>query len=92
MDMTDTMDIGRSTLPNDLTLPPRARAILRHLEKGKTISPLEALMVYQIIGSGLAHAIHLIRNAGHDVITHHRRDERGRKYGEYQLNTRLTLS
>lgn len=88
--MSDVLDIGRSTLANDLTLPPQARTILRHLEKGKSITPMESLIVYGIYR--LSDCIFKIRNAGHDVITHERRDERGKKYGEYQLNTRLTLS
>ena len=87
--MTDLMIHG-STLANDLKLPPQAKTILRHLEKGKTISPLEALMVYGIYR--LSDCIFKIRNAGHDVITHDRVDERGRKYGDYQLNQRLTLN
>jgi hypothetical protein len=88
--MTDIMTLGNSTLANDLKLPPQAKTVLRHLEKGKTISPLEALMVYGIYR--LSDCIFKIRNAGHDVHTHDRVDERGRKYGEYQLNTKLRLN
>jgi hypothetical protein len=88
--MTDIMTLGNSTLANDLKLSPQCRTILRHLEKGKTISPLESLMVYGIYR--LAARIMEIRDAGHDVITHNRKDERGKKYGEYQLRTRLSLN
>jgi len=87
--MTDIMIHG-STLANDLKLPPQARTILRHLEKGKTITPMESLIVYGIYR--LSDCIYKIRNAGHDVRTVDRQDERGKKYGEYQLNTRLSLS
>ena len=84
------MDIKGSTLANDLKLPPQAKVILRHLEKGKSITPMESLIVYGIYR--LSDCIYKIRNAGHDVLTHDRKDERGKKYGEYQLNSRLTLS
>jgi len=46
--MTDVMTLGNSTLANDLTLTPQAKTVLRHLEKGKTLTPLEALGVYGI--------------------------------------------
>jgi hypothetical protein len=88
--MTDIMTLGNSTLANDLKLPPQAKTVLRHLEKGKTISPLQAWMVYGIYR--LSDCIFKIRNAGHDVTTHECMDERGRKYADYQLNTRLTLN
>jgi Helix-turn-helix domain len=88
--MTDTMTIGNSTLANDLSLPPQARTILAHLVKGKSITPMESLIVYGIYR--LSDCIFKIRNAGHDVLTLDRKDERGKKYGEYQLRTRLSLN
>lgn len=88
--MTDVLDIGKSTLANDLTLSPQAKTVLRHLEKGKTITPLECLMVYRI--SRLSDCIMKIRDAGHDVKTVMCADERGAKYGKYSLSTRLTLN
>jgi hypothetical protein len=87
--MSDIMIHG-STLANDLRLTPQAKTVLRHLEKGKTISPLEALMVYSI--GRLAARIMELRDAGHDICTYSRKDERGHKYGEYALNQRLSLS
>ena len=87
--MTDIMTLGNSTLANDLSLPPQARIVLRHLEKGKTITPMEAIVVYNIWR--LAARICELRDAGHDVITEVRKDERGKKYGEYRLNHQLSL-
>lgn len=87
--MTDLMIHG-STLANDLKLPPQAKVILRHLEKGKTITPMESLIVYGIYR--LSDCIFKLRNAGHDVLTLDRTDERGKKYGEYMLNQKLSLS
>lgn len=88
--MSDTLMLrGETTLANDLLLPPQAKTILRHLEKGKTITPLEALVVYGI--SGLAHKVFKIRNAGHEVSMTACKDERGHGYGKYQLVTKLTL-
>lgn len=87
--MSDVLDIGRSTLANDLTLPPQAKTILRHLEKGKTITPLESLVVYSILR--LSDCIFKIRNAGHDVVTEMCEDERGHGYARYSLNTKLSL-
>jgi hypothetical protein len=84
--MSDIMTIGNSTLANDLKLPPRAKVVLRHLEKGKSITPMEALMVYNIGGAGLAHAVYKLREAGHDVLCDVRKDERGHGYGRYTLN------
>ena len=89
--MSDVMTLGKSTLANDIKLPPRAKTVLRHLERGKSITPLEALMVYSIAGAGLAHAIFKIREAGHDVLCDTRKDERGHGYGRYTLNTKLRI-
>jgi hypothetical protein len=87
--MTDTLTLGNSTLANDLKLPPQAKTILRHLEKGKSITPMESLIVYGIYR--LSDCIFKLRNAGHDILTADRVDERGKKYGEYRLNSRLIL-
>jgi hypothetical protein len=88
--MTDTMTLRNSTLANDLKLPPQARTILRHLETGKSITLMESLFVYSI--SGLAHKIHLIRKAGHDVICDERKDARGHGYGRYFLKKKLQIN
>lgn len=89
--MTDVMILERSTLANDLRLPPQAKQILRYLEKGKSITPLEAQMIFQMIGSSLAGAIRDIRNAGHSVQTKMHRDQNGHKYAEYTLDQKLTF-
>jgi hypothetical protein len=86
----NAITLTETTLANDLKLPPQARTILRHLEKGKTITPMESLIVYGIYR--LSDCILKIRRAGHDVLTHDCVDERGKKYGEYQLNQRLQLN
>lgn len=84
------MTLNGSTLANDLLLPPQAKTILRHLEKGKTITPLESLMVYSI--SRLSDCILKIRDAGHDVQMLMCKDERGHKYGKYSLANKLKLT
>lgn len=88
--MTDIMTIGNSTLANDLKLPPQAKTILRHLEKGKSISLMESLFVYKI--SRLSDCIFKIRNAGHDVITTMRVDEGGKEYARYSMYKPLKFS
>lgn len=85
-----TLDLKETTLSNDLLLPPQAKTILRHLEKGKTITPLESLMVYSI--SRLSDCILKIRDAGHDVSMVMCKDERGHGYGKYQLASKLKLN
>ena len=81
--------ITNSTLSEAVRLPPQAKKILRHLEKGKTISLIEALHVYQI--SGLAFCIHKIRNAGYDVITSMKETETGKQYARYSLHAPLSF-
>lgn len=88
--MSDIMTIGNSTLANDLKLSPQCKTILRHLEKGKSITLMESLLVYSI--SRLSDCIFKIRNAGHDVICDIRHDERGHEYGRYSLNQKIKLS
>ena len=80
--MTDVL--ANPTLANDLTLPPQARTVLRHLARGRSITALEALGVYRIFR--LAARILELRDAGHDVITDMKQDETGKWYGEYRLN------
>jgi hypothetical protein len=84
------MDLGKSTLANDLKLPPQAKVILNHLEKGKSITPIESMIVYGIYR--LSDCILKIRRAGHDVHTQMVQDERGKEYGRYTLSTRLRLN
>lgn len=81
--MNDTMTLGTTSLASDLKLPPQARKILAHLEKGKTITPMESMIVYSIYR--LSDCIFKIRNAGHDVVTEDRMDAQGHRYARYRL-------
>jgi len=83
--MTSTITLGVcSPLTSaTLNLPPQARKILGHLEKGKSITPNEAMLVYHI--SRLSDCIFKIRNAGYNVECEMRRDEVGGKYARYTL-------
>jgi hypothetical protein len=73
-----------------LSLSDDPLTILGHMEKGKTITPVEALIVYGI--GRLSDCILKIRNAGMTVNMVMCKDERGRKYGKYSLASRLTIS
>jgi hypothetical protein len=82
--------IENSMLSKAIRLPPQAKVILRHLEKGKDISLIASLHVYQI--SRLSDCIMKIRRAGYDVLTQMRMTETGKEYASYRLNTRLQLN
>lgn len=84
------MTIANSQLSKAVRLPPQAKTILRHLEKGKSISLVESLHVYQI--SRLSDCIMKIRRAGYDVLTNMRRTETGKEYARYSLFAPLTLA
>lgn len=73
-----------------LSLPSDPLTILGHMEKGKTITPVEALIVYGI--GRLSDCVLKIRNAGLKVDMVMCKDERGRKYGKYSMSTPLTLT
>lgn len=77
------MEVARPNLASDLKLTPQAKTVLRHLERGKGITPAEALVVYTI--SRLASCIHEIRKAGYNVMREMRNDEQGHKYAKYNL-------
>lgn len=79
----NTMTLGTTTLATDMSLPPQPRRILAHLEKGKDITGMEAMIVYHI--TNLKDCIFKIRNAGHSVRTVMKRDEVGGKYAAYTL-------
>jgi hypothetical protein len=79
----NTITLGTPSLATDLSLPPQARKILSHLEKGKSITPMEAMIVYHI--SRLSDCIFKIRNAGYNVECETRKDEVGAKYARYTL-------
>ena len=53
--------------------------ILAHLQTGKTISPIEALIDFRCFR--LAARINELRNAGHSIVTHKDND-----YAVYSLN------
>ena len=57
--------------------------ILRHLQAGKTISPLEAMGVFG--GYSLAARIYELRVCGWDITKQIKYDGQGRTYAEYSL-------
>lgn len=81
----DELEVIREapSIAKDLKLTPQAKTVLRHLNAGKAISPMNALMVYGI--SRLASCIHEIRKAGYVVTMIQKRDEQGHKYARYSF-------
>lgn len=77
------MELQRPSLASDLRLSPRAKTVLRHLEKGKSITPLEADAVYGI--NSLAGAVHELRLAGYSISRELKNDEVGHRYARYAL-------
>lgn len=73
----------KKTLADALSLEPLPRKILGHLERRKSISPMEALTVYGT--SRLAAAIHKLREAGYDIVTSLQEDDVGHRYARYSL-------
>lgn len=69
----------------ELSLTPQARRVLKHLER-RSITPLEALGVYGIFR--LAARIWEIREAGFNVLTTYRTDNKGKQYASYTLTGR----
>jgi hypothetical protein len=67
----------------ELSLKPQARRIIRHLQRGKSITPLEALGVYGVFR--LAAVIYDIRKAGFDVNSILHTDTNGKRYARYSL-------
>lgn len=64
--------------------PTQIDSIERHLMDGKSITPLEALMVYGCIR--LSSVIHDLRHKrGWEIDCQVRTDENGRDYGQYRL-------
>ena len=57
--------------------------ILKHLQRRKSISPVEAMISYGVMR--LASRIHELRQAGHHIITIMKRDEAGHAYARYSL-------
>lgn len=67
----------------ELRLTPQARKVLLHLEKNKSITPLEALGVYGIFR--LAARIWELREIGKQITTVHMTDNEGKPYARYVL-------
>jgi len=57
--------------------------VKKHLECGKTITPLEALGLYSIFR--LSHIIYVLRNRGYNIEMKLKRSLNGKPYGEYSL-------
>jgi hypothetical protein len=81
--MSDVLTIGTPNLANDLTLSPQCRKILAHLEKGKTITAQESMLVYHV--ARLSDVIMKLRDAGYDISTTMKVDGIGGKYASYRL-------
>ena len=67
----------------ELRLSPQARKILLHLEKNKSITPLEAFGVYGIFR--LAARIWELRQIGKRITTVYMKDDNGKPYARYVL-------
>lgn len=61
----------------------QAEQIKQHLSAGKSITPIEALMVYGIYR--LSAAILLLRQSGLKIVTSMKADEKGKRYAQYKL-------
>ena len=57
--------------------------IERHLRKGKTITPMEALVVFGVFR--LASIVHRLRQRGFCIYTVLKTDENGHKYASYAM-------
>lgn len=68
----------------ELRLTPQAKRILLHLEKHKSITPLEALGVYGIFR--LAARIWELRGIGKKITTVYMKDDNGKPYARYVLS------
>lgn len=67
----------------ELKVSPQARKVLRHLERHRSITPLEALGVYGIFR--LAARVYELRREGFNVVTTIMRDENEKPYAKYVL-------
>lgn len=67
----------------ELNVSPQARKVLRHLEKNRSITPLEAFGVYGIFR--LAARIYELRKEGFNVVTTIMRDDNEKPYAKYVL-------
>lgn len=57
--------------------------ILRHLQSGRTLTPLEALREYGTMS--LPYHIHALRREGYNILTREKTTFDGRRYAEYRL-------
>lgn len=71
------------SLATTVALPPQTRLVLLHLERNRTISPLEAFGVYGI--TRLAARIFELKKAGFQVVTTIHKDLMGKSYARYAL-------
>lgn len=69
--------------PAPAKIKPSAMTILKHLQRGLTISPAEALRVYK--NSRLAASIYDLKQAGYEITKEMRRDLTGQRYARYSL-------
>jgi hypothetical protein len=69
----------------ELRLKPQAKRVLRHMERKKSITALEALGVYGIFR--LAAVIYDIKQAGFNVISTLHHDTNGKRYARYSLGS-----
>lgn len=67
----------------------QAELVRAHLEAGKSITPVIAMTVYGI--SRLSSCIEDIRNVGLEVDCVMKRDEMGKRYGEYRLRQAIKV-
>jgi hypothetical protein len=63
----------------------QSEKVLKHLQSGKTITPLEALGIYGVYRLGAR--IWDLRDQGHDIDKLMKNDGMGRTYAEYFLVT-----
>jgi hypothetical protein len=67
----------------ELSVTPQARKVLLHLEKHKSITPLEAFGVYGIFR--LAARVWELRKIGKEIATVYMTDDNGKPYARYRL-------
>lgn len=71
-----------STLNNESTQS-QCKNILRHLQSGKTINPLQALDQYDCLRLGAR--IYDLKKRGHSIDSRMIRAKNGKKYAEYSM-------
>jgi Helix-turn-helix domain len=74
------------SVASDLNLSPQAKTILCHLRKHGHITPMKALINYNICAQSLARAVWEMRHwAGYGVRTKRLKDDAGHRYANYSL-------